>query len=194
MKYIVVDLECLQPGNEIIQIGAVTWDSKRGISYPYFNSVANPGKLPDDYKLRNGQTITELTGITAEQVANAAPLADVLAAWWAYVAMQYCGTRICTWGAGDLPLLTEQSKACGVHYPARIRHLNLKPMAELFRDNLRGTKLIGGLANTLDSMDLVFCGKQHNAKDDAYNTALLLQRFSDLIKLGMFTRQMAEDF
>lgn len=189
MKYIVVDLELLQPGNEIIDIGAVLYDTKRREVLSRFDSLANPGKLPDDYKLRNGQTITELTGITAEMIEEASPLHEVLLEWWAWVNSCQCGKRICTWGTGDLKLLADQSKQLHVHYPDRIRHMNLKIVAEMFRDPMRGAKAFGGLKRTMELFGLQFEGREHRALPDAENTAHLLGWFCKLVESGLFVKR-----
>lgn len=175
MKAIVLDLEMTNPSNKIIQIGAVLVNTKSHQILDTFDMIANPGELPSEF-------ITQLTGITSEMVANAQSLQTVLNLFWKWVEDCKCGKTLYAWGEGDIRYLEDQSRYQRVEVP-RLTTLNLKEMAALFRQ-AKDTKAEGGLKNTLQLFGMEFCGTQHNALDDAFNTALLLFRFEEMINFA----------
>ena len=178
MKQIVVDLELLDPNTkpEIIQIGAVCVNTKAHTIVDSFNLICNPeGKLPDAF-------ITTLTGITPAMVAAGTPLKDALTQFWTWLEKCNCGNRLTSWGYGDINLLIEQSRERAVTVP-KLKSFDLKMMFELFRA-ARDSKARGGLKATLETFGLNFIDRQHDALNDAFNTALLLFRAEQMIKLA----------
>lgn len=178
MKAIIVDLELTQnPGQKpaIIQIGAVLVNTKAHQVLDTFNMIANPGQTPNDF-------ITTLTGITHKQVEAAEPLKDVLHWFWKFVEDSNCGCTLYDWGAGDIWALREASRDFGVEVP-RLHTLDLKEMSKFFRQ-AKEAKSKGGLKNSLELFGMEFHGRQHDALDDAFNTALLLFRFEEMINFA----------
>ena len=163
MKIVVLDLELTQNQNsqpKIIQIGAATMNiAGKAEPIDTFSETSNPGELPDAF-------ITELTGITAEAVLAAMPLADVLTAFWQWFERQKVGSVIYQWGEGDLRQLLEASRALGVTTPARVGSFNIKQFVSIFRA-ARGQKKRGGLKPSMDIFGVPFLGRQHDALADA---------------------------
>jgi len=162
MNFIVIDLEMTQNEGSVprvIQIGAAVMSDDDGRVLATFDELANPGELPNAF-------ITDLTGITADAVAAARPLAVVLADFWAWVARQHHGRLIFQWGGGDLQLLMEASAALGVDVPRRTRAFDIKLFSMPFRSG-RGARRRGGLTATMALFNVPFGGRPHRALDDA---------------------------
>lgn len=171
MHLIVVDMEFEnQSGSqEIIQIGAVHVDLQKGEVYPFFNEyVALPEGMPlSDY-------ITDLTGITEEDLADARSLPEVLEDFWTAFDKAHAGYRLAGWG-DDAVWMIEASDRCAVKVPHKTKTVDLKQTFEFFRAQ-RGlsNKKLTGLAGTIRAFGLTFKGRHHDAYDDALNTGLLL--------------------
>ena len=84
------------------------------------------------------------------------------------------------WGNGDIRSLKSASLEYAVEVPKKIHTLDLKEMSKLFRQ-AKNVKAKGGLKNTLELFDLKFYGRPHDGLDDAFNTALLLFKFEEMI-------------
>lgn len=186
MRLIVLDLELTQPSCKIIQIGAVLFDLKKGVCESSFNKICNPGELPCE-------RITELTGITPEMVAEATSFETVVVEFWTWVAESKCGFQLAAWGS-DVWELFNASRAAGIQPIKPPKNLNIKEVAKLFRIPLSSVKKSGGLKNSMDVFGLHFIGKQHNAYDDALNTAYLLHHFTKVINLGTKTLEHFKDW
>jgi DNA polymerase III epsilon subunit-like protein len=162
MNFIVIDLELTQNEGSVprvIQIGAAVMSDDDGRVLATFDELANPGELPNAF-------ITNLTGITADAVAAARPLGDVLVDFWAWIARSQAGQLIFQWGCGDLRHLTEASAALGVDVPRRVRAFDIKLFSLPFRAS-RGARRRGGLAATMALFNVPFVGRPHRALDDA---------------------------
>lgn len=186
MKIIVVDLENCQPSGKIIQIGASVWDLKRGIELGKFDMYANPQELPSQY-------ITDLTGITQENIASAYSLAVVLSCFWNWCEKQNCGMQLGAWG-GDVYELIEASKAEGIWHGRKFpKVLNIKEYSKVVRAALPQSKKSGGLRNSMEVMGLTFEGLQHRAYIDAWNTGKLLNHYYQLNKLGINVLKLSSE-
>ena len=175
MKAIIVDLELTQnPGQRpaIIQIGAVLVNTRAHQVLGIFNKITNPGQAPNAF-------ITELTGITSKQVEEALPLREALQMFWKWIEDCQCSFTLYDWGAGDVAALREASRDLGVEVP-RLHILDLKEVSKMFRQ-AKDAKAKGGLSNTIELFGMKFHGRPHDALDDAFNTAMLLFRFEEMI-------------
>lgn len=186
MKIIVLDLEMNQPSDLIIQIGAICLDLKTGTRLGGFDCFANPGELPSQF-------ITELTGITTDDIESSPPLDQVLMDFWTWCEGMQCGMQLGAWG-GDVNELIEQSKTIGIwknrKYP---KNLNIKELSKVYRAALPQSKKSGGLRATMEAFGMEFEGEQHRAYTDAYNTARLLRRFYLLSQLGITSLKSAKE-
>jgi len=175
MRLVVIDLEMNQPSGKIIQIGAVVVNIRSGKIENGYVVLVDPGELISD-------EIANLTGITNERIQNGGVMPDVaFAAFWKWFEEKKVGGNIAAWGS-DVWVLKEASKAAGVKYPAKLHNMDIKAVSQVFRSALpNGTKNRGGLKNTLHAFDLPFEGREHDAFDDARNTALLLCHFQEIV-------------
>lgn len=170
MLLTVVDTEFNQPSFSIIQIGAVSLDVKSGRILDEFDVIVNPGEAlaPD---------IITLCGITQEQVDAGIPIAEALERFWAWTSSRSIGA----WG-DDHGMLFRQSKELAVaSCPEYIKPFNIFEVANLLRCAFPTSKS-GGLKRTMELFGLPFVGRQHNARDDAYNTAMLVYRMVNMIR------------
>lgn len=176
MRVVVLDLELTQPSRKIIQIGAIVVNLKTYKIENQFNKITNPGELPSNH-------IEQLTGITSQMVVQAESFESVATQFWDWVAEQRCSFQLGAWGS-DVWKLYQDSCQVGVFPPSVPKNLDIKELAKLFRIPLTSGKKSGGLLNTLTVFGLKFQGRQHNALDDAINTAWLLIYFTKQICLG----------
>lgn len=161
-----LDLEMNQPSGRIIQVGAIAGRLTTGECLSRFSQhVALPdGEVVDP-------RITTLTGITPEQVANAAPLPSVindLAGWL----RSYADERVLnplTWGGGDSQTLRAQAGLDDEAWFFGRRWIDVKTVYTTWR-LANGHTGQGGLARALRQLDLAFEGRKHQAADDAWNT------------------------
>lgn len=182
MKAIVVDLELTQNKDstpKIIQIGAVLVDLRSNRILGVFNKICNPGELPNQF-------ITNLTGITAEQVSSGTPLNEALDLFWRWVEQGKCKNLLIDWGGGDIACLKKSSEQLSVALPEkRVKHIDLKLYASLIRLS-KTQKIRGGLKNTLNLFGHDFYpdeSYQHDALYDALNTAFLLFHFLTMFQI-----------
>lgn len=176
MRVVILDLELTQPSRKIIQIGAVVVNLKTRKIENQFNKIANPGELPCSH-------IEQLTGITSQMVIQAESFESVVAQFWGWVAEQRCSFQLGAWGS-DVWKLYQDSCQVSVFPPSVPKNLDIKELAKLFRIPLASGKKSGGLLNTMTVFGLKFQGRQHDALDDAINTAWLLVYFAKQICLG----------
>ena len=170
---VIVDLELTQPAGQIIQIGAVSVNTNTRTIERFFDATANPGDVPTAF-------ITELTGITQSDVRQSKPLATVLSDFW-YAARQH-GKNLAAWGSDwdDLRKASHQYKI-SFDWP---RRYDLKQMVNFYThfDSNGNVPLKQGLKAAMEEYGLEFEGRQHNAADDAYNTARLFLAMLDKIQ------------
>lgn len=180
MHYIVFDLEFNQDFDslqstgegktyypfEIIQIGAIKLDNS-------FNTVATFNRYikPSIYS-QISTFITELTGITTEQLTIEKPFSQVLKDY-----IEFIGEGdiiLCTWGMSDIKELyrnAEYHNLNKIHLPNM--YINLQPYVSTHL-NLPKTKLIGLQAAT-EALNINPLYQFHNALYDAYYTAEILK-------------------
>lgn len=181
MKLTVVDLEMNQPSDRIIQIGAVVADLQRSTIEAKFDEFVNPGEPVSPY-------ITDLTGITDEDLSDASSLSDVTKDFWNFVLANNCAGRIGGWGSDPWELSTSAGK-CGVSTPDTMVFYDIKKVFKFFRCAANLTVRTGdGLKNTVDAMGMTFVGEHHDAFYDALNTAKILIRAVDRMGTACFEK------
>lgn len=190
MKHIVIDLEMnvldkryikekQSCSREIIQIGAVLLDEQYQ-EIGYFNTLVKP-----QYNDRIERRIEKLTGITTEMVQNAPVFKDAIAQFFLWCHSIRDDFYIYQWSLSDCEQITKElelKKVCLSSEDAAL--------LQRFQDFQKeyGDKL--GLSRALSLKDAVmyagvdFSGKEHDALDDAKNTAALLRivRIPELCK------------
>jgi len=181
MKISVVDLEFTQPEQEIIQIGAVSLNCKTGeISKNIFDMLVVPKIAPVS------KEIADLTGISREAIdKHGYDIYPALYAFWEW----NDGRDLYAWGS-DATKLMDLTSDLSVNLPRRA--VNLVPTGNLMRSALIG-KQKGGLLSCLTAFRLSFIGRQHNALHDAYNTARLIRRWADTMKVFEASLEFLKD-
>ena len=185
MKHVVVDLEMNNVAynsearsicsSETIEIGAVMLDDNlQEISS--FRTYVKP-----EYNVRIMNNITKLTGITTEMVENAPLFNDALKMF-----MNWCiGTgdevTIYAWSDSDFNQISKEIVLKEYEISNNERAYLENPWSDFqqeFDVNLGFERQIS-LKMALDMAGVDFTGRQHDALDDARNTAELLHIFMD---------------
>ena len=178
-KYLALDLELnnapdgLTPNPSIIQVGVTIGSARQlpseWIVKKWFVKVNEP-----IYPF-----ITELTGITTDDVKNGLQHYDIANELDKLIKDNNVFVNPVTWGGGDASELKADFERWGVEFNNFGRRwIDVKTLHTL---NMlaRGKKPNGGLSSALSVYDLVFEGKEHRADIDAYNT---LKLFFEILK------------
>lgn len=193
MKHIVIDLEMnaldknykdekIICGREIIQIGAVLLDGQYQ-EIGYFNTLVKP-----QYNERIERKFEKLTGITTEMVQNAPVFAEAMEQFFSWCRSIKDEIHIYQWSESDYKQIAKELELKRIC-------LNAED-AELLQDFQDFQKEYGetlGLSKAVSLKDAVmyagvdFSGKEHDALDDAKNTATLLRivRIPELCKMAL---------
>lgn len=181
MKHIVIDLEmnildkkfkderkiC---GREIIQIGAVLLDDQYE-EIGSFNTLVRP-----QYNERIERKFEKLTGITTEMVQNAPVFAEAIEQFLSWCHGLKDDIHIYQWSQSDCDQIIKELELKRICPDAKDAEL-LKSFQDLQKEY--GETL--GLSKAVSLKDAVmyagvdFSGKEHDALDDAKNTAALLR-------------------
>lgn len=180
MKYIVFDLEFTvqrkqQWLSEIIEIGAIelqTDDTGQLAFVDLFHTHVQPSRNPILSKLT-----TDFTGITQEQINSAPGIDDAINLFREWLGEE--PYYLFAWGPDDRQHFVSECRAHSIELNWLQNYNDLQ---------LQFTRLQGkeyrqrlGLSKSLTLLDIPFFGKQHNALDDAYNTAKIFTKiFSQL--------------
>lgn len=182
MKYIVFDLEFTvmrsqQHLAEIIEIGAIELrqdDAGRLVMTDLFHSHVRPSRAPILSKLT-----MSFTGINQEQVNAAPSFRDVVKLYQKWLGDE--DYYLCAWGPDDKNQFIRECHAQGS---------DLEWLRNYNDIQIQFTRLYGadigqriGLKKSLTLADIPFFGKQHNALDDAFNTAKLFSKIFPQLKL-----------
>lgn len=181
MQYIAFDLEFNQDFDsalvsnrnrsrcpfEIIQIGAVKLDSD-------FHSIASFNRFirPEIYQ-NVSPFITELTGITTEQLQKEATFSEVFMDYMEFV--NDTDSVFCVWGMTDMKELFRSSEYYQLNQNLIPRlYINLQPYVSMYL-GLSAKKLLN-LQYTVEKLDIPLTCEFHDALNDAYYTAEVLKK------------------
>lgn len=175
MKAYVLDLEMNQPSEAIIQIGLVTVDLTTRLITDSLSVHVNPHEPLS-------QEISELTGITQDDLDRGIELDDALGMVWDRVRN---GVQV-AWGRDWHLLRMSAAMLSGRAPPIRWRVVDLKGVAQILGQTLPNSsrKKVRGLRSTLEAFGLEFVGRQHDALVDARNTANLMVRMMGMVDLA----------
>ena len=161
-------LSCRLRG-EVIQIGAVKLDERMNICGSYQIIVK-----PKYYK-RLHRHVSELTGITQEQMDNGTLLPEA-----AELFKKWCGRDFAflTWGPDDIPMLKENLNAHGIksEWLDRVYDLQI-----IFNKQTDGASKQRSLEFAMEYFDIPQNLPAHDALNDAYFTALVAKKL-DVVK------------
>lgn len=182
-----IDLEMNQPSGKIIQIGAVVGNIKTGEILDSLSVIVNPHEqlgTCNDIET----TITELTGITQEQVDAGVELEEAYLVLRDFHKKHGSFINPITWGGGDAEEVRQQLEsefsAEGKELPAWCfgrRWIDAKTLFVSWRF-AHGQPIKSGLAKAMLKVGLRFQGRKHNALDDAKNTFIMYKRLLELFK------------
>lgn len=174
MKYIVFDLEFTvlrsqKHTAETIEIGAIELraDEHGELSMiDLYHTYVQPSRNPKISKLT-----TEFTGVTQSDVDDAPLFKEAIENFKAWLDEDY---YLCSWGPDDKYQLVRECSA---------KKMDLSWIKNYNDIQLSYTRLNGadigqrmGLKKSLKAENIPFIGKQHNALDDAFNSAKLFKR------------------
>lgn len=193
MKHIVVDLE-MNPldrnfkkekaicGREIIQIGAVLLDDQYQ-EIGHFNTLVKP-----QYNKRIEKKFEKLTGIKTDMLQDAPVFKDAIGQFFSWCHSINDDIRIYQWSKSDCTQITKEltlKKICLDLYDTELL-LGFQDFQKEFGDKLGLSKAVS-LKDAVMYAGVDFSGKEHDALDDAKNTAALLRiiRIPDLCKAAL---------
>jgi inhibitor of KinA sporulation pathway (predicted exonuclease) len=195
-KIMVLDCEFNQPSRKTIQIGAAIYDVRSAACYGTLDLYVNPGEpiTPE---------ITDLTGITDRDVANAPNIIEAWNELKYFHSKHKCFKNPLVWGSGvrndSIALHSEFVMADFIKSGAHPHHtaeenfmgwrvLDAKTLFQslmLFEN--RG--YAGGLKDCMERVGLKFEGEKHRALVDAKNTFTLWYFLTRLMHDGLKTKK-----
>jgi len=189
------DIECNQPSNEIIELGAVVGDTKMGLIIAKFSVLIKCSeplsewpkahcKITDEMLATEGVTLIEGYEKLKSFITEHCKLKD--------------GEVVnpLTWGGPDTEMLREQLARQGRVFAANNDRADPKEkfifgsrsedVKTIFRALCDANDLdrLGGLRKSMKRLELKFEGQTHRALPDALNTFLMYCKMLNLIKLG----------
>ena len=158
---------------EVIQIGAVKLDSRMRICGSY-QVIVKP-----KYFKKLHKHVSELTGITQEQMDVGTPLSEAAESF-----KRWCGEDFAflTWGPDDIPMLKENFNA---HSIDRDWLSNTYDLQRMFSRQTDGLNKQRSLEYAMEYYSIPMNLPAHDALNDAYFTALVAQRLD--VALGIKT-------
>lgn len=168
-RMLVVDFEATcwedtlytKQNTELIQVGIVPIDLKTLEHRPDFGyrSYIKP------VRTSVSEFCTQLTGIKQSDVDNAKSVTEV----FAEIQAKYSKNAVwASWGQWDYQIVKRVCRELGIENPFPKQHYNLKNLDSI----LNGRRKELGLMAALNEDNMSFQGSQHDAYDDALNTAL----------------------
>ena len=180
MYYITLDLEwnqayaqqaiavqkrlCCRLRGEVIQIGAVKLDRNLNLCGSY-SVIVKP-----KYFKKLHRHVSELTGITQDQMNQGIPLPEAAEAF-----RKWCGEDFAflTWGPDDIPMLKENLNAHGISGDWLESTYDLQL---IFNRELNDGKKQRSLEYAMEHFEIPMTLPAHDALNDAYFTALVATR------------------
>jgi len=176
MRFVIFDLEAtcwdghaVGREQEIIEIGAVLTDLY-GNRISDFQQFVRPVQNPS-----LSHYCTKLTGITQDDVADAAPFDRVVETFIRWIDVDSMDYTLCSWGDKDLELLENDCSSFGIDQDWLKPYIDLKEQYH----QIKGLQRKRGLKNTLTRENLEFEGAHHRALDDAINLFALYLKYKD---------------
>ena len=152
---------------EIIQIGAIKFDSE-------FNTVGTFNRyIKPTFYTRINPFVTELTGITTEQLLTEEPFPEIYKAYTTFI--NESASIFCTWGMSDITELfrnVEDHQLSHRLLPKKV--INLQPHVSIYF-NLSLKNLLS-LQNAVELLHIPITYAFHNALHDAFYTAEILKK------------------
>ena len=196
MRFISVDIEAEQPSGEIIQIGAVAFDTDKGIIAEFNRYIYLDHPIAWDYVLDSDKdskkTLGDLLPYGQDKIdAEGINKQQALAEFWSWFFNVNCSRRAVQWGRGDIRCMLEQTNA--ENKPnKRIEVIDAKILYKnMYQPAMKLPKRYG-LRGAVESLLSSFVGKQHDAYDDAYNTALVYQEMFKVLEMAREIKKLVK--
>lgn len=191
MKFISIDIENNQPSGEIIQIGAIEYDTNNVSHTNEFNVYIKwPNPINWNYELRGNGTITlgELLPYGQETIdAYGKDPRIAFTEFWQWVETVGSGRKFVQWGKYDMAEIMKQTKELIVEHP-RVKTFNLKTAYQFLYQPSHRLSAKYGLEQAVTNSQLTFKGTPHDALVDARNTGeLMLKMYNAYSKLYQIT-------
>lgn len=176
MNLLSLDLELNQPSGLIIQVGACVINKYNGEIKDKFMVYVNPQE-------KINPEITELTGITQENVEiEGIPVKEAYFKLKEFALKHRVFINPLVWGSGvwnDSSHLHKEANPGEANFMG-FRVWDVKTLYQVFRA-INGKKIKGGLNTAVSELGLTFKGRNHDALDDAINTAIVFAHLSSLL-------------
>ena len=198
MKYVVVDLEMNYTARksemkrilkmETIEIGAVMLDEKLQ-EIASFRTYVKP-----EYSDGIRKKISELTGITDDMVANAPSFREALRMFTTWCLGTGDEVKIYAWSDSDYNQISGEMLAKRYEITDAESSLLENAWDDFQKefDSYLGFERRLSLSMALDMAGVAFTGREHDALDDARNTAELLHIFKDRVLFDKTLRLIKE--
>lgn len=187
-KVISIDLELNQPSGKIIQIGYVIANIRDGRILKEASLIVNPNEPLGLLNDRN-MTITDLTGITQEQVDNGLTLQEAYDYMCQDIKKYNPSRTPVQWGTGDSRTIRTQLGLSYNDFIFRGREFDVKTLFQTYQ-LFNNDSVAAGLGSAMKTMGLEFEGREHDALADAYNTFLMFREMGNRLVISDKIRQV----
>jgi inhibitor of KinA sporulation pathway (predicted exonuclease) len=185
MNILSIDIELNQlESPKVIEIGAVVFKSRTGEVVETFQTYVNPKEPITEF-------ITNLTGITNEEVTNAPSITEAYYLLKEFHKKHKCVRNCVLWGSGvrnDSYTIWQEAKVEEKNFMG-FRVIDAKTLYQSLQMYSNGT-VKGGLKKALEELGINWdhkYGKEHRALPDAYNTARVWSYLTERMYLGFRT-------
>ena len=164
-----IDKQLIHHPFEIIQIGAIKFDAN-------LNPLASFNRFvkPSIYTNINSY-ITQLTGITTEQLLTEESFPEVYKAYTAFIGAT--DSIFCIWGMSDIKVLFQNANYHQLNANLLPKaYINIQPYVSLHFDLPKNQLL--GLQNAVEALQIPLAHSFHNALNDAYYTAEIFKKIN----------------
>lgn len=170
-RILVFDLEANQPSGKIIEIGWVVGSLISGEILSRGSCFVNPNEDISEY-------ITELTGITNEDVSLGVSLVEAFLEMNKDIVKYKLDKNLYQWGGYDLLELKKQLASSSDLEALKLNRYTATDVHSIYRlaSVFAGRSHRGGLSKAVKKVGLQFVGKAHRGLVDAENTFNLLIR------------------
>jgi hypothetical protein len=198
MRFVSIDLELNQPSNNIIQIGACTFNTDSKTPYVPEKTLSvfiDPNEPVNwNHHLNTRETLGSLLGDTfkTEWEIHKVSTEEGLVLFWDFIKNSQSGRKVIQWGNGDIQQILNQSKIANVRPSIIVKDLNIKRVYELLYKPILEKNKGGGLFKACENMGVPFEGRAHDALVDAINTGKLTVKMFEILSNYQKIKKLTE--